>query len=188
MLKLDIGCGGRGSRWPGFLGIDIHPRPSGKTGEEYLRLDIVNEPLPWSDGSVDEIISLHCIEHMTREDGLKMLTRIMRLLKPGAGATITCPDLRKLCKAYLASNEAFWAKKYKNDRYVWPGDTLGDRLNWAIHQETHKWSYDSESLVKLAALAARASGVNVRIKELALDSPYSTRPDHEIGIVITRAS
>ena len=31
-LKLDIGCGGRGSRQEGFIGVDIHPRPAGKTG------------------------------------------------------------------------------------------------------------------------------------------------------------
>jgi len=37
MLKLDIGCGGKGSRWPGFIGIDLHPRPQHRSGDEYLQ-------------------------------------------------------------------------------------------------------------------------------------------------------
>ena len=66
MLKLDIGCGGRGSIRPGFIGIDIWPRPKDKTEEEYIQMDFINDILPdfLSENSVDEALAGHIVEHL----------------------------------------------------------------------------------------------------------------------------
>ena len=188
-LRLDIGCGGRGPRWPGFIGIDIHPYPTVEfRGEEYVRLDFVHEPLPWCDGDADEIIGLHVIEHLARDYGRELVRRALRLLKPGCTLTLTCPDLRILCERYIAGDTAFWGLRAKRGtfREVWPGHTLADRLNWAIHQEGHEWSYDYESLCVLVREGAAAAETAVKLTHLEIGSKYSTRPDHECGVIVTK--
>lgn len=184
MIRLDVGCGGRGSRQEGFIGIDIYPLPPGKTEEEYKRLDITRDPLPWQPYSVDEAIALHIIEHLTLEEGQIMIQRVVDLLKPGAELVITCPDLRLLAGAYAQGDWEFLSKKHKRTQVeIWRGDTLADKLNWAIHQEGHKWSYDQESLLYHTK---RALGGTNLVIPLPLDNKYWTRRDHETGILITK--
>jgi len=185
--KLDIGCGGRGCRRPGFAGIDIWPKPVDNPAP-YYKLNFVTDKLPWGPNSMDEIIALHIIEHLTRPEGIILLQRAFELLKPGACMTVTCPDLRMLATAYVNHDEAFLRKKHLGaDKEIWPGPTLADRLNWAIHEETHKWAYDIESLVQLAADAfakdqTHEVTVSGDIKE------YNFRPDHETGIQIRKGN
>jgi len=185
-LRLDVGCGGRGTIWDGFIGIDIWPPPKEprRPAEQYMQLDFVKGELPWGPGTVDEIVALHVIEHMLRDDGLILMKRARELLKPGCYMTVACPDLKKLCVAYIHENDRFWDHRYKrNNREVWPGDTLADKLNWAIHQEGHRWAYDLDSL---RCLAVQAGWGNVQ--PIPFNSPYHTRKDHETGIVCMRGA
>ena len=190
MIKLDVGCGGRGSRQPGFIGIDIHPvpYPVSKDRNNYVRMDFVCDDLPWKDGTVDEIIALHIIEHLIPKDGERLVQRAYSLLRPEAQLTITCPDLSILCGAYMAHDIQFLSKRHLNaGKEIWPGPTIADRLNWAIHQETHKWSYDYESLfalVKRAIPGIRPPG----FYRMPKNHKWSTRPDHETGIVIVKGA
>lgn len=184
-MKLDVGCGGRGTRWPGFMGIDIWPVPAGHENK-YLLLDFINSELPWQENTIDEIICLHMIEHLDRKDGIELLKRMYRILKPGYRMTVTCPDLFIFVRAYLNKDTAFLSKKHINGgKEIWPGRTLADRLNWAIHEETHQWSYDIETLFD-ACLQAGIKSMEVR--NMPKDDKYSTRPDHEIGIIITKGN
>jgi len=183
-LKLDIGCGGRGSRQKGFIGIDTWPRPEGKSPEEYLQLDFVRDKLPWSSNSVDQAIALHLIEHLDLKEGQRFFKRAMDLLKPKATLTVTCPDLRLLATAYVSRDQEFLKRKHlRGGKFIWPGDTLADRLNQAIHQQGHKWAYDQESLLYHAR---RAVGEKARIIPMPGDWRWWTRPDHETGIVLTK--
>ena len=182
MVKLDVGCGGRGSYLKGFIGIDLWPRPNGKTEQEYIVLDFVKDDLPWAAGSVSEIVAGHIIEHMSREDGLVLLSRCRELLATGGKLTVTNPDLRIMCERYLAGDEKFYSKTYKRTgRDVWPGATLGDRLMSAVTQEGHQRLYDVESLT---ALAREAGWITTR--PIRIGDPYHTRRDHETGIVCYR--
>jgi predicted SAM-dependent methyltransferase len=184
VLKIDIGCGGRGSRQKGFVGIDIWPRPKGKTKEEYFQLDYIRDKLPWTTASVDEAIALHMIEHLDLDEGQILFKRTVKLLKKGATFIVTCPDLRLLASAYVNDDSEFLHRKHlRGGKYIWPGDTLADRLNHAIHQAGHKWLYDLESLVYHAE---RAVGGLVDIIPLPLGHKRWTRPDHETGIVLTK--
>ena len=184
MLKLDIGCGGRGSRQPGFLGIDTWPLPPGKTKDEYFRLDFLTAELPWTHNTVDEAIALHIIEHLMPEDGHRLVQRAVDLLKPGAALTVTCPDLNMLATAYVEGNDAFLETKHLNGgRDIWPGETRADRLNWAIHQETHKWSYDTASL---SYHLDKAVGDRTVMSTIVPGSEWNTRPDHEIGFKLVK--
>lgn len=183
-LRLDIGCGGRGSRQPGFVGIDIWPRPDGKSEDEYVRLDFVTDDLPWSDGTVDEAIALHIVEHLSPDHGRTLIERAYALLKPGAELVVTCPDLKMLAQAYVNGDKAFLSQKHlRGGKELWPGSTLADRLCWAITMEGHVWAYDLESL---AELAVRAHVPRDAIRPLELGGRWHTRVGHETGIHITK--
>ena len=90
-LKLVIGCGGRGTMYLGFVGVDIHrvPKEPRTPGEKYISLDFINSELPWEENSVDEIVCFHMIEHVSREEGIELLRRIKYLLKPGKKAYVS---------------------------------------------------------------------------------------------------
>jgi len=183
VIKLDVGCGGKGSRQVGFIGIDIWPRPADKTEDEYFQLDFIKDNLPWNPETIDEIIAIHIIEHMVRDEGKVLIQRAYDLLKAGATLTITCPDLELLVVKYLEKDFDFYEKKYKNGRLIWQGPTLADRLNWAIHQQGHKWSYDNVSLL---CLAREALGTSDGIEPINANSRFYNLRDHETGIVITK--
>jgi len=188
MIKLNVGCGRKGARFKDFIGIDLLPHPEGVPKELYIQADFLTANLPWKEGEVDEIICLHMIEHLMPKDGEKLIRRCLQLLNPDGGSlVITCPDLWMLCRAYIDSDEDFLKKRHTGGKKkeIWPGDTLGDRLNWAIHQETHKWSYDIVSLTNLVEKAGDNFGFTY--SRMTKTHFCSTRPDHEIGIVIERA-
>ena len=187
MLKLDIGCSGRGTKWDGFIGVDIHNVPNPINGRPYIKLDFVRDDLPWESGTVDEIVMLHVIEHLTREEGVIAVKRAYDLLKSGGVMNIAVPDLMLLCKSYIEGNELLKLRHgaNKDGKEVWPGETYADRLNWAIHQETHKWAYDQSSLV---IMCFDAIGEPTKDNWVfgKLDKKYNTRPDHETGIRIVK--
>ena len=182
-MKIDIGCGGRGSVFADFIGIDIHPIPKHpRTAAKYLKLNFIKDELPFKSNSINFAIALHVIEHLHPTDGELLISRALDLLKPGAELIVSCPDLDLLCRKFIERDFDFFNKKHlKSGKEIWPGETIADRLNWAIHQEGHLWSYNLESLT---ALAVRAGCKNIR--ELPKDHPYCKRPDHEIGIIITK--
>jgi SAM-dependent methyltransferase len=79
-VRLNLGACDR--KFPGFLSVDIVP-PA----------DIVcdlNEPWPWEDSSVDEIVGYDVIEHLA--DKRHTMNELWRILKPGARATIQTPN------------------------------------------------------------------------------------------------
>ena len=187
MIKLDIGCGPHGSLWPGFTGVDAQPRQSEQGEPDFVQLDFLTDALPWAPGTVDTILLFHIVEHMRRDQGLELLKRAISILKPGGKLWVTTPDLRKLCSAYL-NDDGMLLKQTPNGAYQWPGETLADRLNWALHPSRvnvspysrHIWIYDVESLTLLAKEAGATDIAS------ADGSVYNKRPEHECGIVITK--
>jgi len=177
VLRLDVGCGGRGTGRVGFVGVDKCDTPD-TLKQLYVQLDFVYDPLPWPADSVSEIVCSHMIEHLSPDEGVVLFSRFWWLLAPGGMATVTCPDLRKLARHYLAGDKAFWTQHYENGREIWPGRTLADRFNWAISKDMHQWCYDQ------ALLLAVASQVGAEAKALPEALLLPNRADHETGIVI----
>jgi len=66
----------------------------------------ISEAYPIPDNSVDEILSVHVIEHIERWKILPMLIEWHRILKPGAQAAIEWPDLLKACEFIAADPES----------------------------------------------------------------------------------
>ena len=82
-IKLNIGAGS--TVIEGFTPIDR------KLGSEAF-------PLPYADGSVDEIRASHILEHFTFGDASKAMEEWSRVLKPGGRIRISVPDVDKVLK------------------------------------------------------------------------------------------
>lgn len=85
LIKLDIGCGPniKGDDW---IGIDQFKFPAVK---HVVKLGA--RPLPFADGSVDEIHCSHFLEHLTQEERCFFMNDVYRVLKPGASMALIVP-------------------------------------------------------------------------------------------------
>jgi len=73
---------------------DIAPaRLDGAPGVELLRLDL-DQPLPFSDGAFDAVVSLEGIEHLLSP--ARCLAEFCRVLRPGGRLVITTPNVNNL--------------------------------------------------------------------------------------------
>lgn len=99
-IRLDLGCGPR--KKDGFLGVDQHSFP----GVDHV-VNLGRDPLPFDDGSVEEVHASHFLEHLTQTERCLLLNEMYRVMKPGAKATIVVP--------HWGSNRA-----YGDPTHQWP--------------------------------------------------------------------
>ena len=73
------------------------------THNERSSPDLVHDltkPLPYDDGTVDEIHAIHLIEHFYRWEVPGILKDWARVLKPGGLLVVECPCLEQILKAF----------------------------------------------------------------------------------------
>lgn len=99
-IKLDLGCGKH--KKEGFIGIDCI-----KFDNVDMVIKLGNEPLPFEDGSVDEIFASHFIEHLTAVERCQLLNEAYRVMKVGAKMIMIVP--------HWASSRA-----YGDPTHQWP--------------------------------------------------------------------
>jgi predicted SAM-dependent methyltransferase len=89
MTKLEIGAGQRPT--PGYIHNDINPFPG---------IDIVGNPweIELPDGSVEEIVALAVMEHLTYSQFDLTLANVYRLLQPGGKFYFDVPDIVVWCR------------------------------------------------------------------------------------------
>ncbi|WP_298967615.1 methyltransferase domain-containing protein [uncultured Methylobacterium sp.] len=118
--KLEFGCGHRPT--PGYIANDINP---------FEGVEIVGNPWEISlpDGSLDEIIALGLMEHLTNEQFDRTLANAYRLLASGGTFLFDVPDIPVWC-GYIVDHFAgkpipFTIEHCFNTLYGWqrwPGD------------------------------------------------------------------
>jgi SAM-dependent methyltransferase len=86
--KMQIGTGP--NELPGWLNTDFAPRTA-----SIVYLD-ATKPFPLPNASFDFIFSEHMIEHVTFEQGLRMLTECGRVLLSGGVIRIATPNLERI--------------------------------------------------------------------------------------------
>lgn len=109
-MRLNIGCGNVPLK--GYLNVDkyYYPGSSAPLNDNKLA-ETWNKDNPdsiWSYGdatklefmndSFDEVMMVHCIEHLSMEDGNLAIKEAHRVLKPGGKLEIETPDLLKACQ------------------------------------------------------------------------------------------
>jgi predicted SAM-dependent methyltransferase len=94
--------------------------------------------IPFTDSSVDFLYSSHLLEHLFREDAVRMLAEMRRVLRTEGRLRICVPDLAKAVEFYLAGNKIrslgyFFASSQVEDlgrhRYMYDFDLLLTLLN-----------------------------------------------------------
>jgi len=103
ILAANIGSGQRRfESIPGVIewkNLDCVSRP-GQVPD--IVCDVLKEPLPFKDGSVDLVALVHTLEHWELSSQDHALGEIHRVLKPGGSVIIIIPDIRALAQRWLA--------------------------------------------------------------------------------------
>jgi predicted SAM-dependent methyltransferase len=141
-IKLHLGCGSvllddfiniDGEYMSGYPGITFHDLTT-------------TYPIP--DNSVDEILSVHVIEHFPRNLVEPILKEWLRILKPGGFVATEWPDMLKACKEIVNNPDII----YSSDRRELKRTMLVfffDDSRYDDYTMMHKWGYSEESLGKL---------------------------------------
>jgi len=145
----------------GWINIDIIDLSdfAKRNGYIFKQLDI-RKGLPYDDNSVDLIFASHLIEHLTVEEGLKLLKECYRVLKPGGMIRLATPDARKLFFDYLSDR----IREYRHiSKGVEEAETDLDALLHLLFSG-HKTVYDIKKLKRLLEKAG--------FKEIHHTSPF----------------
>lgn len=149
----------------GWTNVDVHDLQgfAQHYNYKYLRHDVRNG-LPFGTGAVDLIYTSHMLEHLSYDDGLRVLRECRRVLRPGGAARVIVPDARLLMSLYYddVSNNgaAGYAEKLAEFAEINDGvaaaPTPAGRL-WALLHEGHAACYDWETLRDALARAGFAA-------------------------------
>ncbi|MDQ2103342.1 class I SAM-dependent methyltransferase [Azospirillum isscasi] len=108
MKVLHLGCGSDIRK--GWWNIDGNvPTHFHDDGTVVLNYDLRNK-LPFSDNFFDTVYSAHFFEHIETMDTHRLLLDCHRVLRPGGLFRVSLPDARKMIKAYVEGDAAFFAK------------------------------------------------------------------------------
>jgi len=91
--------------------------------------------LPFGDNAVDYVYSSHLLEHLHRDDAVRLLRDVHRILKPGGVARICVPDLSHALALYSAGS------KEASLEYFFSPSRAG-----ALNR--HQYMYDADLLTK----------------------------------------
>lgn len=150
-MKLNLGCGGR--CFEDYLNVDIMdecPVPN----VPYLKADIRN--LPFEENSVDEILTVHVIEHFWSWEVEDVLKEWLRVLKPGGKLVTECPNLIGASMILLDAVQKGDAEKFTLALFALYGDPSPRYRNI---EQRHKWGYIPGTL---AATLQKVGFVNAR--------------------------
>lgn len=136
-IKLNLGCGDK--ILPGFINVDIAENRNGKRPN--LICDL--HRLSISDRSVDEILSVHVIEHFWRWEVMDILREWFRVLRPGGHIIIECPNLLSACEELLKNPRVAIGYGIECQRSLWV--FYGDPA-WRDPLMVHRWGYTPTSL------------------------------------------
>jgi predicted SAM-dependent methyltransferase len=133
MKKVHLGCGSNIMK--DWINIDMIDDPN------IMNFDLRNT-LPFENNSIDFFFCEHFLEHLTREEGLKLLKDIYRCLKPGGVSRVSVPDLELLLKNYTDNNIA----AYNNIGLFFQNRCEMINIGMGYYTWDHKYMYDKEEL------------------------------------------
>jgi len=119
MPKLNYGCGE--SNLEGYINVDIIENELVKPDKV---ADIKKGPLPFDDGYFEEILFLHCIEHIEIPYWPYIFGEFQRLLQRGGRLVISWPEFEVCAKYFIENHKGhrdFWRHTLYG-RQLYPGD------------------------------------------------------------------
>ncbi|WP_461081358.1 class I SAM-dependent methyltransferase [Streptomyces deserti] len=138
--RVHLGCGTR--RVAGWLNCDI--------SRSDLNIDLLARRLPLPDNCADVIVSQHVIEHLElHEQLIPLFHEMRRILKPDGKVWLSCPDMEKICAAYMHDRGAgLWEDRRKRfPHFTLNGAPVQHLVNDFFHQKgQHRNLFDLELL------------------------------------------
>ncbi len=110
-IKLNLG--GRGTKIPGFLTVDLSPEH-----DVDIKADV--SKLPFEDGSVSEIYSSHILEHFPHVKTNEVLKEWHRVLIPGGRIYIAVPDFHRTIELYNEVGLVPWVVNFLYGDQIYP--------------------------------------------------------------------
>ena len=148
---------------------------------EWTTVDVTKEcdiywdlrsPIPLPDNSVSKIYSSHLFEHLTFQQGQKLLHETVRLLKPGGTFSICVPNARIYIEHYLGIREI--PQDYFGWKPAYNCTTSIDAINYVAYMDgKHKYMFDQENLLHIL----RGAGL-IEVIERPFD-PTCDRPERD---------
>lgn len=151
MKKLNLGCGDK--ILPGYVNVDVVESRRGFKPDVVCDLD---DLWPFDNDTIDEILSVHVVEHFWRWEVLDVLKEWTRVLKPGGTLILEAPNLLSAAAELLRDPAAAAGPGPEGQRSMWV--FYGDPA-WKDPLMIHRWGYTPTSL---AELMQEAGLVNVR--------------------------
>jgi len=122
-MKINCGCGDK--RLPGYVNIDI------QQGKGDIQGDCAK--LEFKEGSVEEVISFHLLEHLDYGGGQRFIKSSHKMLKPGGKFVAELPNFLELCQKVIDGKADHMTMMY----------IFGNQRN---AEQYHKWGYCPEYL------------------------------------------
>jgi predicted SAM-dependent methyltransferase len=117
----------------------------------------ITQGLPFKDGTVDYVYCSHVIEHLTREEAMKVCGEVHRILKQHGVFRVVVPDLKLYARKYVEGDKGFFGIRHDSKEVI--SDMFLKSLNLEGLQKRpyierrlsseHKWMYDLDSLTRL---------------------------------------
>lgn len=168
---LHLGCGGR--QVPGWLNVDLR-------GSE-LDVDLAGGRLPWDSGVFDAVVSQHVIEHLElHREALPLLREVRRVLRAEGELWISCPDIEKICRSYLAHGmEDFVVDRQRRfPDFHLGGAPSSQMANHLFHQDGEHVNLFDWPLLEWALRETGFSGVR-RVAEADLLTRFPGFPERK---------
>jgi predicted SAM-dependent methyltransferase len=105
----------------------------------------VRHGLPWQTHSFRFIYTSHLLEHLTREEGTRLLGECLRVLEPGGLLRVVVPDLKFYAQQYLAeAGNGSRSTTLPSEHFL---EMLGVHAGHEVSaRNPHRWMYDAASL------------------------------------------
>ena len=137
--------------WWGRMSAGFVARRSGFRWPSHVQWMDITKGLPYTNGSVDVIYASHVLEHLYRDDALRLLNECKRVLKPDGIIRLVLPDLKKIASDYLADESADAAVRF-NDHLLMRSPraprSFFDKLKYLLaDHHSHKFMYDVPLLI-----------------------------------------
>jgi SAM-dependent methyltransferase len=143
--RLNLGCGDK--LLPGYINVDVAESRAGRRPDVLCDLRRLE---PFATDSVDEILSVHVIEHFWRWEAADVLREWLRVLKPGGMMILECPNLATACAELLKDPDRAAGDGSEGQRTMWV--FYGDPA-WKDPLMCHRWGYTPRSLMRLMSEA-----------------------------------
>lgn len=166
-LRLNLGSGDK--NLPGYTNIDIAASRKGTVPNVICD----TRALAFPDASVDEILSIHAIEHFYHWEVPALLAEWKRVLRPGGRLVLECPNLLYAARQLVENPSLAGAggKGWATTMFVFYGDP-----GWKDPLMCHRWGWTPESLIQCLETA----GFSAVREEIAL---FKKGPPRDMRVI-----